>query len=65
MRISEHSEEPWVSVLPEHLFHYFGPLEDENYVTLATGQFAIFFQGEVHKPLSNYQVQESSEKSDH
>ncbi|WP_235868104.1 YhcH/YjgK/YiaL family protein [Vibrio paracholerae] len=31
-------------------------------MTLAAGQFAIFFPGEVHKPMSNYQGQESSVK---
>ena len=33
---------------------YFGELEKENYVTLQAGEFAVFFPGEVHKPMSSY-----------
>nr|WP_086939516.1 YhcH/YjgK/YiaL family protein [Thaumasiovibrio occultus] len=33
---------------------YFGPLENEDCVTLTAGQFAIFFPQEVHKPLCDF-----------
>ncbi|MCG3815793.1 YhcH/YjgK/YiaL family protein [Photobacterium damselae] len=33
---------------------YFGPLQDEDFITLKQGDFAIFFPHEIHKPLSTY-----------
>ncbi|ANU38988.1 YhcH/YjgK/YiaL family protein [Vibrio scophthalmi] len=33
---------------------YFGPLEEEHYVRLGMGEFAVFFPHEIHKPLCNY-----------